>query len=119
MQCISCDAPGQTKASAGQQASWGTLRPSRMRRKTWLGVCRVMQLMDSIIGVAAGSIACLALPRTTACTVRVLPAGGSHNVTLSVRINLHEQNHIVPHWDQAKCSMVTTAAADMEGWQAM
>ncbi len=40
----------------------------------WLGVCRVMQLMDSSTGVAVGSAACLALRRATACTVRVLPA---------------------------------------------
>ena len=42
----------------------------------WLGVWRVMQLMDSKTGVAVGSTACLALARATACTVRVLPAAG-------------------------------------------
>ena len=46
-----------------------------MRRKTWLGVCSVMQLIDSSVGSAiGGSLASLAHARATACTVSVLPA---------------------------------------------
>ena len=46
-----------------------------MRRKTWLGACSVMQLIDSSVGSAiAGSLASLAHARATACTVSVLPA---------------------------------------------
>ncbi len=47
----------------------------------WLGVWRVMQLMDSSTGAAVGSTACLALARATACTVRVLPAAGRIIIT--------------------------------------
>ena len=45
-----------------------------MRRKTWLGACRVMQLMESRTGGLAASNASLAHARATACTVSVLPA---------------------------------------------
>lgn len=64
------------KTSPWQSAGWGAFRPSRMRLKTWLGACRVMQLMDSKTGVAL--VASLAQARATAWTVRVLPASGAH-----------------------------------------
>ena len=56
-------------------AGWDALRPSSMRRKMWLGACRVMQLMERRAG---GSWASRAHARATACTVSVLPAPAQH-----------------------------------------